>query len=265
MGIVKEERIGNQRLILGDCLQVMPTLGRFDHVMSDPPFEAEAHTMQRRTNGRKVAGDGRYHRELDAAPLDFAPITEDQRAGVARESVRLADKWMLFFCQAEAVQAWREMVEAAGGKYKRPMIWVKPDALPQMSGDRPAMGYESIVAGWAGRGRSFWNAGGKRGVYIHNKGEGNLGKNPHPTMKPVALMCELLADFTAPGDAILDPFMGSGTTLVACQRMGRQGTGIELDPEYFEIACRRVDEAARQPDLFIAPKDEPPVQEGFDL
>jgi DNA modification methylase len=66
------------------------------------------------------------------------------------------------------------------------------------------------------------------------------------------------------GDTILDPFMGSGTTLVACQRLGRQGTGIELDPEYFDIACRRVDEAARQPDLFREPPPKP-VQTGMDL
>ncbi len=67
-------------------------------------------------------------------------------------------------------------------------------------------------------------------------------------------------------ETILDPFMGSGTTLVACQRLGRQGTGIELDPGYFETACRRVDEAARQPDLLIPETRGPaPVQEGFDL
>lgn len=59
-------------------------------------------------------------------------------------------------------------------------------------------------------------------------------------------------DFIA-GQTIFDPFMGSGTTLVACQRMGWLGTGIEIDPEYFAIACKRVDEAARQPDLLIDP------------
>ncbi len=64
---------------------------------------------------------------------------------------------------------------------------------------------------------------------------------------------------------ILDPFMGSGTTLVACQRLGRMGTGIEIDPEYFAIACKRVDEAARQPDMFVQPPRTTTVQEGFDL
>ena len=66
------------------------------------------------------------------------------------------------------------------------------------------------------------------------------------------------------GQTILDPFMGSGTTLVACQKLGRRGTGIEIDPDYFEIACKRVDEATRQPDLFIAPAPRP-EQTAFDM
>ena len=91
------------------------------------------------------------------------------------------------------------------------------------------------------------------------------GGKQHPTQKPVALM-EWCLGFLPDAKTILDPFMGSGTTLVACQRLGRHGIGIELDPEYFDIACRRVDQATRQPDLFIAPPAKPaPAQEGLAL
>ena len=90
------------------------------------------------------------------------------------------------------------------------------------------------------------------------------GGKVHPTQKPVALM-EWCLGFLPDAVTILDPFMGSGTTLVACQRMGRQGTGIELDPDYFDAACRRVDEAARQPDLLIPETRTAPVQQGLDL
>jgi len=86
----------------------------------------------------------------------------------------------------------------------------------------------------------------------------------HPTQKPIALM-EWCLGFLPNAQTIIDPFMGSGTTLVACQRMGRNGTGIELDPDYFDIACRRVDEATRQPDLLITPPAPQPVQEDFGL
>jgi site-specific DNA-methyltransferase (adenine-specific)/modification methylase len=86
----------------------------------------------------------------------------------------------------------------------------------------------------------------------------------HPTQKPLGVM-EWCLTHIPDAKTILDPFMGSGTTLVACQRMGRHGIGIELDPDYFEIACKRVDEATRQPDLFVAAPPTKPVQEGFDL
>ena len=75
----------------------------------------------------------------------------------------------------------------------------------------------------------------------------------HPTQKPVGLMEYLVDTYTRSGQSVLDFTMGSGTTLVACQKLGRMGTGIEIDPEYFDTACRRVDEATRQADLFITP------------
>lgn len=86
----------------------------------------------------------------------------------------------------------------------------------------------------------------------------------HPTQKPVALM-EWCLGFLPDAKTILDPFMGSGTTLVACAKLGRAGIGIELDPEYFEIACKRVEEAYQQPDFFVDPPKPKPVQEGWDL
>lgn len=89
-------------------------------------------------------------------------------------------------------------------------------------------------------------------------------KAGHPTQKPVALM-EWCLGFLPDAKTILDPFMGSGTTLVACAKLGRAGIGIELDPDYFDIACRRVEQAYRQPDLFIPAPAPKPVQEGMDL
>ena len=86
----------------------------------------------------------------------------------------------------------------------------------------------------------------------------------HPTSKPVALMrdlCEIIG-----GQTILDPFMGSGTTLVACAKLGRKGIGIELDPDYFDIACERVRKAYDQPDFFVSSPGVPPaVQEDMGL
>jgi len=87
----------------------------------------------------------------------------------------------------------------------------------------------------------------------------------HPTQKPVALMEYLINTYTNAGDTVLDFTMGSGTTLVACAKMGRKGVGIELDPDYFEIAVERVTKAYEQPDMFVAPPKAKPEQEGFKL
>lgn len=77
------------------------------------------------------------------------------------------------------------------------------------------------------------------------------GNKEHPTKKPISLIKALVGTSSRKNQIVLDPFMGSGTTLVACQQMGRHGIGIEIDPDYFKIACERVHNAYMQPDLFI--------------
>jgi len=77
--------------------------------------------------------------------------------------------------------------------------------------------------------------------------------NTHPTVKPQELMKYLCRLVTPVGGTVLDPFMGSGTTGVACAKMGRKFIGIELEPKYFDIACKRIEQAYDQPDMFIEP------------
>ncbi|TIL67226.1 MAG: site-specific DNA-methyltransferase, partial [Mesorhizobium sp.] len=79
----------------------------------------------------------------------------------------------------------------------------------------------------------------------------------HPTQKPVAVMEWVLQETTQPGESVLDPYMGSGSTGVACLKLGRKFTGIEIDAGYFEIACDRVRKAYAQPDMFVDRTQEP--------
>jgi DNA modification methylase len=216
-------------------------LGKVDAVVTDPPFEEEAHTLQRR-----VKREG-----MEVEPLPFPPLTPDQRMFVSSWAAKNCAGWFLAFCQAEAVSIWRDTLQDAGAFYKRSMVWIKPDGMPQYSGDCPGMGYESIVAAWCGHGKSAWNGGGRHGVFIHNKNDNGSLAAPHPTTKPLSLMCNLVGFFTEEGQRVIDPFMGSGTTGVACARLGRRFIGIEIEPRYFDIACRRIEEAQRQLDLFI--------------
>jgi site-specific DNA-methyltransferase (adenine-specific) len=242
----RKEVIGLAELWLGDCREIAPTLGKVDATLTDPPFEAEAHTLQRRINrGRTRGGTGDV---VTAEPLPFPPMDEATRALIGRQIAEMTSGWALVFCQVEAALLWRAALEGGGASYRRTCIWVKPDGMPQYSGDRPGMGYETIVSAWCGGGRSRWNGGGRHGVWTVPKGEG--GEAPHPTTKPWRLMSQLVECFTDPGALVFDPFAGSGSTGVAAVRLGRRFCGIEIEPRYFDIACRRIEAAQRQGDMF---------------
>ena len=215
------------QIFLGDCRNVLPALGPVDHVITDPPYEAEAHTKGRRAGGANGLAIAR--------PLDFDGITADLRAFAGGECARLATGWILVFCQVEAAMLWREALFPA--RYFRTQIWRKPDGAPQFTGDRPGMGYESIVTCWNSPHRSKWNGGGRHGCYEHPRASGDTG---HLTEKPLPLMRELVSLFTDPGETILDPFMGSGTTLRAAKDLGRRCIGIELEEKWAEVAAKRL-------------------------
>jgi site-specific DNA-methyltransferase (adenine-specific) len=215
--------------------------GAADVVIADPPYEAEAHTSQ-----RLVARAGG---KLEVEPLTFPPITEELRAVSAFQMARVARRWILVFCQVEAAMKWRAALEAGGAVYKRTCQWIKPDGKPQYSGDRPGIGYESIVACHA-PGRSRWNGGGSHGVFIVNKG--GDARTGHQTQKPLALMEILVRLFSDRGELILDPFAGSGSTGVAAIRHGRRFIGWETNASYAAIARRRLERAREQLELGFA-------------
>jgi len=123
-----------------------------------------------------------------------------------------------------------------------PGAWVKPDAMPQMSGDRPSVGFEPATIAHAA-GPMRWNGGGHQALWTHNISKGT-SRPDHPCPKPENLMLELVTQFSDYGETILDPFMGSGTTLIAAKRVGRKAIGIDLSERYCEIAARRLDQEA---------------------
>lgn len=243
-------------LHLGDCIAGMRELAdrSVDVVITDPPYEAEAHTEQRRQKGKtRRAGGGDAFREVNEAPLTFPPITAEQRALVASQIARVTRHCALVFCQVEAVPAWRDALELGGLRYRRTIPWIKPDAMPSLHGRWPGQAFESIVLAMRQSCRPC-PIGGKALAYTFTR---EIGKAPHPTTKPQALMRALVEDFTEADDLVLDAFTGSGSTGVAALALGRRFIGYELDANYFDIACRRLrgDEAKprpEQPGLFDA-------------
>lgn len=251
-------------LRLGSCLDPITGLASLgdksvDVVITDPPYEAEAHTKGRRTKApgwRTARARGLDEFVAAPTPIPFAEIGNVDRDAVSRELARIARRWVLVFCQVEAAHMWSSALALSGADYIRTMVWIKPDGQPQFTGDRPGMGYESIVVAHR-PGRKRWNGGGRVGVLEFNKNIGGAAPAPHPTTKPLPLMRELVSLFSDPGETILDPFAGSGSTGVACNQLDRNFLGWELSPEYHAIATRRLngDEAKprpEQPGLFDA-------------
>ncbi|MCC7060714.1 MAG: site-specific DNA-methyltransferase [Burkholderiaceae bacterium] len=240
----------------GDCLDPVTGLASLadrsvDHVISDPPYDEHTHgaARQNATGYKEACSSSRaaISRNMD---LGFDPLTDDQMRQLAVEFERVCRRWVAVFCTVEMISSWRASIEAAGLEYVRCCVWDRIGGAPQFTGDRPGMAVEAIVVAHR-KGRKRWNAGGKRGIYRHpivlNRG-GN-SERLHTTQKPLDLMRELVEDFTDPGDTILDPFAGSGTTGVACNQLGRNFIGWERDAKYHEIATRRLrgDEAKPNP------------------
>ena len=250
----RKETIGDCTLYLGDCMSVMPALGKFDAVVTDPPYEAVMQKKWGVLNKQSPSSHVRHDK------LGFGAI-DDIRNDVAGLICAASNGWAIVFCMAEGVRAWRDSIESAGVKYKRALVWVKPDAMPQFNGQGPSVGHEMMVSAWCGSGHSRWNGGGKPGTFIYNKN--TPGGAAHPTQKPLPLMLDLISLFSDRATTILDPFMGSASTGVACVKLGRKFTGIELDPDYFNIACERIQKAYDQPDMFVAPPEPPQKQEAL--
>jgi DNA modification methylase len=222
--IVREERIGGQRLLLGDCLSIMPLLGKVDAVVTDPPYGIGESGGQFRD--RKGGG----HRVLAKKAWD-----DSRPEGAAFAAMRSASADQIIW----------------GGNYFA-------DLLPASKG---WFYWDKLMGGDFADGELAWTSLDRalRKFTRCNKDHGKF----HPTQKPVALM-EWCLGFLPDAKTILDPFMGSGTTLVACQKMGRAGIGVEIDEEYWRIACERVHKAWSQPDLLIPdPKPPAPQQESF--
>ncbi len=227
--------IGDASLHQGDCLEILPSLRGIDHVITDPPYEDALH----RAVGRIARTDGKI---VPRGP-DFAGI--DAIRGDAAMKIAAASRgWAIVFALAEGVRAWRDALQAAGARWDTTLCWIKPDAAPRFNGQGAARGFECIATAWCGTGHRRWNGGGRRGVFNHLTVKGG-----HPTAKPVSLMMELVALYTDPGDLVCDPFMGSGTTGLACLALGRRFIGIEIDRGYHDMACERIGSAATEPAL----------------
>jgi site-specific DNA-methyltransferase (adenine-specific) len=219
--------IGNATLYLGDCRDVLPTLGRDVVIVSDPPYGMGWKTpvsTKRPKSGWSVVGDD--------APFDPSPL-------------------LSFPCILWGANHYASRLTDSAGW----LVWDKRCGMP--SNDQSDC--EMAFCNFGGSARMFrktWNGGGSL------LAENGPDRAIHPTQKPVTLMRWCLG-FVPEGKTVVDPYMGSGSTGVAAIQMGRDFIGIEIDPEHFATACRRIEEAQKQSDLFIEAPKPKPVQMGL--
>ena len=234
---MRVETIGNATLYLGDCRDILPTLGKVDAVVTDPPygigFEYESYDDTREN--------------LAALIADFVPFGTGNAkrmavmCGVTQTHLYPEPDWI-------CCVTWNTTGSFGKCGYTQ---WM------------PVLFYGADVGG-------FGNVEGlvTKSDVFRVSGGGGVGfqrdKVDHPCPKPVNLMQWAVCRFSVKCETILDPFMGSGTTGVAAVKLGRRFIGIEIDAEYFDIACRRIEAAATQPHMFVEPAPKP-VQEGFAL
>lgn len=224
-GIKREVQIGDCRLILGDCREVLPHLGAVGSVVSDPPYGMAFQSNHRVEKHLAIANDGN---------TDLLKWTCE----IAVEHSRY------IFCRWDNV---RDIP-----KPKSLVTWVKNNwSMGDLEHEHARQ--TEVAAFYPGPRHDFPKL---RPTDVISAPR--TGNSFHPTEKPVQLM-EAFVEWTR--GVVLAPFMGSGTTGVACVKIGRPFIGIEVHEPYFDIAIKRIEDAYRRPGLFIEASDPKPVQQ----
>ena len=228
---MRVEQIGDATLYLGDCRDILPTLGKVDACITDPPY------------GIGFVHSGKGGRLARSTSFGGVAIIGDDRPFDPSDFLRFRTVVLW------GANHFAERLPSSAGW----LIWDKRDGV--CSNDQA-----DCEIAWTNQSRParvirhLWNGM----LKASERGESRV----HPTQKPLAVMEWCLKQLTTAGEIVLDPFMGSGTTGVACAKLGRKFIGIEIEPKYFDIACRRIEAAYKQPDLFIE-KPKPATQEAL--
>lgn len=217
-------------LMLGDCLDRMNEIkdGSVDLVLTDPPYGMSYQSNRRTATDKfqKIANDNN---------LDWLSVFVDET-----HRVMAKDTADFVFCSWHNVDVFKQHLERRF-TMKNLLVWVKN---VHGSGDLTgAYAPKHEIVFFVHKGRCLLRAGRRPDVLDYAKVHGS--KMVHPTEKPVDLCARLVADASDCGAVVLDPFMGSGTTGVACVNTGRNFIGIERDEGYFKIAQDRINDAIR--------------------
>lgn len=232
------ERLVKSRVQIGDCTLycedaefIVPTLMKVDALVTDPPYGIDAVGRGKIGSGGGLGGGKYKATEFGKMDWDKKPISPELMS-----AIRAKAQWQIIF---------------GGNYYTLPATscWLVWDKL---NGDTD---FADCELAWTNLPKAVrripyrWN-----GMLRQN----NEPRGDHPTQKPIGVMRWCIGHLPDDVVTILDPFMGSGTTGVAAVKMGKKVIGIERERKYFDIACRRIEDAYKQPDMFVpSPEDKP--------
>lgn len=231
--------IGEITLYRGDCREIIPSLDKVDSLILDPPYDLSD------------APPGNSHYGMSLRKFEskgYTDIVNGFDLDVLFELERVCDPFNMFcFCSNRQISKLMELNERKG-RITTLLVWHKVNAAPFANGV------------WRGDIEYIVHARDKGTTFLGNAEEKKkvsefpiVQDKDHPTVKPLELIKKFVKICSTQGQTVLDPYMGLGTTLVACAKMGRKAIGIELEKDYFDEACRRVENAYKQPDMLYTP------------
>lgn len=234
--------IGNCELWLGDAYEILPAIGKVDLVIADPPYELSIADCE----PRKSNGIGSFKKMESINFADIITGFDHEKMFILLEE-KAAPFNLFCFCSNRQISKIMRHHEDKG-RIVTMLVWHKVNAAPFANGVWRGDIEYCIHA----RDKGAVFEGGameKKKVFEH----GTVSDADHPTVKPLSLIRKYIAIGSLPGQIVLDPMMGSGTTGSACAKMGRKFIGIEKDERYYTIACERIENAYRQPDMLDVP------------
>lgn len=256
-------QIGDATLYLGDCLEIMPTLGKVDCTVTSPPYNHNITSF-------KPSGMHKESRWIDKMSRGYSDNLDESEYQLWQRELLDA---IYDVSQSTASLFYNHKIRWRDGEMIHPINWMQPtkwrirqeiiwarNGSTTMNARMFAPSDERIY--WLCKEKHKWNQSCVSYMTVWRMN--SVVFDDHACVFPVELPKRSIMATTDAGDTVLDPFMGSGTTGVACAKLGRKFIGIELEPKYFDIACERIQKAYDQPDMFVAPPAKA-IQEGMDI
>lgn len=224
-------------LYLGDCRDILPTLGAVDHVITDPPFSARTHEGH---DASAKGYEGFGNDGADRKSLGYEFWCEADASAFVFQASQICTGWMVIFNDHILALPIQSAMERRGRYAFAPLPFYAPGSRVRLSGDGPSSWTIWIMVSRT-KAQSRW--GTLPGGYLAQEG---WRDREYMGGKPVKLMEAIVGDYSRKGDLVLDPFMGSGTTGVACVKLGRRFVGCEINPESFDKAVERIESAMNE-------------------